>query len=63
MGEYIALKFTGHPKLSPYSINHLFRHIVSLKAVEAMTSKVAKVENDLCNVTALQNKMKTKYPV
>jgi hypothetical protein len=63
MGEFIALKFTGHPKLSPYSINHLFWHRVSLKAVEAMTTKVVKVENDIRSVTAIQNKMKTKYPV
>jgi hypothetical protein len=63
MGEFIALKFTGHPKLSPYSINHLFRHRVSLKAVDTMTNKFTKVENDLRSVTALQNKFKAKYPV
>jgi hypothetical protein len=34
MDEFIALKFTGHPKLSPYSINHLFWHRVLLKAVK-----------------------------
>jgi hypothetical protein len=63
MSEFLTLKFTGHPKLSPYSINHLFRHLVSLKAVEALSTKVTKVENDLRGVTALQNKMKAKYPV
>jgi hypothetical protein len=63
MGEFIALKFTGHPKLSPCSIDHLFRHRVSLKAVDTMTNKFTKVENDLRSVTALQNKFKAKYPV
>jgi hypothetical protein len=64
MGEFITLKFTGQPKLSPYSINYLFKHRISLKAAETMTAKVVKVENDLHSVTApLQNKMKTKYPV
>jgi hypothetical protein len=63
MSQLIALKFTGHPQLSPYSINHLFRHRVSPKAVETMTTKVAKVENDLRGVTALQQKMKVKYPL
>jgi hypothetical protein len=63
MGEFITLKFTGHPKLSPYSINHLFRHRVSLKMVESVTTKVNKAENDLRSVTALQQKMKAKYPL
>ena len=63
MSEFIALKFVGHPKLSPYSINHLFRHRVPMKMVETITTKVTKVENDLRSVTALQQKMKAKYPV
>ena len=63
MGEFIALKFTGQLKLSPYSINHLFRHRVSLKAVDTMTKQCAKVENELRAVTALQNKFKAKCPV
>ena len=63
MGEFIALKFTGHPKLSPYSINHLFRHRVAPKSIEALAAKVVKVENDLRSVTTLQQKMKLKYPL
>jgi hypothetical protein len=63
MGEFIALKFVGHPKLSPYSINHLFRHRVPLKMVETLTTKVTKIENDVRSVVALQGKMKSKYPV
>jgi hypothetical protein len=63
MAEFISLKFVGHPKLSPYSINHLFRHRVPLKLVETVASKVAKVENDVRSITVLQNKMKAKYPV
>jgi hypothetical protein len=63
MGEFIKLKFLGHPKLSPYSVNHLFRHRVSVKAVELVTTKVGKVENEVRGVVALQNKMKTKYPL
>ena len=62
MGEFITLKFTGHPKLSPYSINHLFRHRVSVKMVEAVSAKVTKTENDVRGVVALQAKMKAKYP-
>ena len=63
MSEFISLKFTGHAKLSPYSINHLFRHRVSLKAVETLGTKVGKIENELRSTVALQNKMKSKYPV
>jgi hypothetical protein len=63
MAEFIELKFTGHPKLSPYSINHLFRHRVPPKTVESLGAKISKVENDLRSVTALQGKMKAKYPV
>jgi hypothetical protein len=63
MSEFISLKFTGHPKLSPYSINHLFRHRVSMKIVETIGGKITKVENEVRSVVALQNKMKAKYPV
>ena len=63
MGEFITLKFTGHPKLSPYSINHLFRHRVSVKMVEAVSAKITKTENDVRGVVALQAKMKAKYPL
>jgi hypothetical protein len=57
------LKFTGHPKLSPYPLIICFWHRVSLKAVDTMTNKFTKVENDLRSVTALQNKFKAGYPV
>jgi hypothetical protein len=63
MGEFITLKFTGHAKLSPHSIDHLFRHRVSLEMVETVTTKVNKAENDLRSVTALQQKMKAKHPL
>jgi hypothetical protein len=63
MGEFIALKFVGHPKLSPCSINHLFWHRVPLKMVETVLSKVTKIENDVRSITALQGKMKAKHPV
>jgi hypothetical protein len=63
MAEFIRLKFVGHPRLSPYSISHLFRHRVSVKVVETLTTKVNKVDNDLRGVVALQSKMKNKYPV
>ena len=63
MSEFILLKFVGHPKVSPCSISHLFRHRVSVKAVETLTTKVNKVDNDVRGVVALQNKMKNKYPV
>jgi hypothetical protein len=62
MAEFIRLKFTGHPKLSPYSINHLFRHRVSPKGVEGLTAKMTKVENDMRSVIAFQNKIKNKFP-
>ena len=63
MSEFIALRFTGHPKLSPHLINYLFGQRVSLKAVETMMSKAGKVENDLRSITALTNKMKAKWPL
>jgi hypothetical protein len=63
MKEFITLKFVGHPKLSPCSINHLFRHRVPLKMVETVAAKVAKVENEVRSLTAHQNKMKNKCPV
>ena len=63
MGEFIILKFTGHPKLSPYSINHLFRHRVSVKMIESVNTKITKAENDVRGVVALQAKMKAKYPL
>ena len=62
--ELIALKLASHPKLLLCSINHLSCcHRVLPKAVETMTAKVAKVENDLCSVMALQQRMKVKHPL
>jgi hypothetical protein len=63
MADFITLKFVGHPKLSPCSVNHLFHHGAPLKMVETVASRAAKVENDVRSIAVLQNKMKAKYPV
>ena len=58
MSQFIAMKFMEHPKLSLYSIDHFFHHCVLRKAVETITAKVVKFENNLRSITALQKKIK-----
>ena len=46
MREFISHKFMGHPLLSGYSLNHLFRHRLTPKNLNPLTAKVEVIQRE-----------------
>lgn len=56
MEEFVKHKFLGHPKLSSYSINHLFRNRVTPHGLATVKGDVSKLTSRVSTVESTTNK-------
>ncbi|CAJ1954081.1 unnamed protein product [Cylindrotheca closterium] len=60
MDDFISHKFLGHPKLSGYSLSHLFRHRLTPKNLEPIKGQVEQLKRELAAVNVKLTKKKDK---
>jgi hypothetical protein len=60
MDELVTSNFQGHPALARYSIQYLFKHRLTPKDVEGLTTTVGSLKTELKGMQATQQKLKTK---
>ena len=63
MEEFIYHEFQGHPRLATYTLGHLFRNRLSPKSLDSVKGNVAKLQQEVKDVSVLANKLKTKHGV
>ncbi|CAJ1960072.1 unnamed protein product [Cylindrotheca closterium] len=52
MNSFIDLKFTRHPKLSGYSLSHLFRHRLTPKNLDSMKAQLSQFQREMTTFNA-----------
>lgn len=60
MRELIGHKFMGHPLLSGYSWNHLFRHRLTPKSLGPITRKIEVLQREVSTFNTKLSKKKDK---
>jgi hypothetical protein len=60
LSDMIALKYTGHPLLSPYTVSYLYRHRVARKELVALDKQIKSLTTEVRANDSLCKKLKTK---
>ena len=60
MNELVSHKFVGHPLLSGYSLNHLFRNRLTPRSLDPVKGKIEVLQREGSTFQANLNKKKDK---
>jgi hypothetical protein len=63
MEQFVASEFQGHPKLTSYTLGHLFRQRATPTSVTTLQTKMTAVTKTDNAAMSLADKLKTKHGV
>mmetsp|Transcript_17390 Transcript_17390/g.42583 ORF Transcript_17390/g.42583 Transcript_17390/m.42583 type:complete len:201 (-) Transcript_17390:34-636(-) len=55
MNKFVAKGFLGHPRLSAYYTNHLFRHRLTKRSLDPLEKQVAEIRRELSSLRTGSN--------
>jgi hypothetical protein len=60
MDAFVAANFQGHPTLAGYSIQYIFKHRLTPKDMEAVSTTFSGLKTEVKGIQSTQAKIKTK---